>query len=971
MRLYWLSLISFGLLFNFHTVKADDTEIYVGSSSNVAPNVIFLFDTSGSMGWAPDGNKHPSAGNSRLEIVRKAALDTLDGVTGINIAVARFDRYSYGGYMSTPMKSIDADGVRANITSVMNGYTANGGTPMTESYHEAAAYLRGDDVKYGKYESCDYWGNNCQTEYYLPEIVDTSTGKYISPINNECQRNHIVVFTDGDASNDISSNSAIQSWFKTFPSSERPSALSTSCSGNGGCADELAYFLYHKDQSTAVDGNQLIQTHAVGGFITGTAQNRLDSMATFGGGVSANAQSYDELRTALTKIFDTISKTAGSFTAPALAVNAFNSLEHLDQLYYSVFKPAEGVGWSGNIKRYRLANDGTVRDMDDQLAIDSNTGFFAPNAASFWTLDEDNPDGDTVGKGGIARRLIKPDDRKIVTYLGSDKNLMDSGNRVAESNSAMTQSLFGVSTSSSNFTKLLQWARGKTYDSNGNATARRAMEDPLHSRPVLLNYGSSTDANGNKVLDSTIFIGTNAGYLHAFNTSLDDPREHFAFVPKELLPNINRYYENSGTKTYGLDGHISYFHNDVNKDSIVENSNGEYVHLYVGMRRGGRNYYALDVTDRDNPKYLWQITGGSGDFTQLGQTWSKMIPAKIKWQGKEKRVLFFGGGYDSNEDDNRSRQAHSMGNAIFMVDEASGQMLWKASSVSGSSLRLTSMTSGIVGDIVPVDDDGDGYVDILYAADLGGRIWRVDILPNSSGASTFAQGGVIADFNGGDVTNNVRFYTTPDVVYTEFGKILSVDPNDSTKTIAQIQGRYQISIGSGFRAHPLNEEAQDYFYVVNDFNISGAPTAYTTLVRTDLANYSSYSSASATQKRNGLYYKLPNDGEKVLTTSITVADTIYFTTYSPVDTSKRSGCEPDAGDARLYMIKPELDPEATERTIETTDLEQSGIAPSPVIVFPPQTGDEDDERKLILIGGEGINVTGSDRALYKTYWREL
>ena len=62
--------------------------------------------------------------------------------------------------------------------------------------------------------------------------------------------------------------------------------------------------------------------------------------------------------------------------------------------------------------------------------------------------------------------------------------------------------------------------------------------------------------------------------------------------------------------------------------------------VYVGMRRGGLNYYALEITPHKVehassgltsqtalgdvfPRFLWRIEGGAGDFPRLGQTWSR------------------------------------------------------------------------------------------------------------------------------------------------------------------------------------------------------------------------------------------------------------------------------------------------------------------------------------------------------------
>src|SRR5690606_17717043 len=83
MKLYWLTIIAFGLMSG--KLFADDTEIYLGTPDRVNPNVIFIFDTSGSMA--------DSAGSeSRLQLVKRAAIDTINDISGINIALMRYNR---------------------------------------------------------------------------------------------------------------------------------------------------------------------------------------------------------------------------------------------------------------------------------------------------------------------------------------------------------------------------------------------------------------------------------------------------------------------------------------------------------------------------------------------------------------------------------------------------------------------------------------------------------------------------------------------------------------------------------------------------------------------------------------------------------------------------------------------------------------------------------------------------------------
>src|SRR5690606_30874354 len=152
-------------------------------------------------------------------------------------------------------------------------------------------------------------------------------------------------------------------------------------------------------------------------------------------------------------------------------------------------------------------------------------------------------------------------------------------------------------------------------------------------------------------------------------------------------------------------------------------------------------------------------------------------------------------------------------------------------------------------------NDGDGTVDLVYGADVGGRIWRFDINKDNTGANSFATGGMLADFNNDTVAGNIRFYTQPDISYTEYGKIEIEDANNPGTFILQTLGRYQIVIGSGFRAGPLSTTVNDKIFVINDYDTEKAPVAgYNTLKITDLADYQSFATTTPAKRTNGFYY---------------------------------------------------------------------------------------------------------------------
>ncbi|WP_430461672.1 PilC/PilY family type IV pilus protein [Thalassolituus sp. LLYu03] len=1033
MKLYWLTLIAYGLV-SSKVVMADDTEIYRNTDNRINPNVIFLIDTSGSMAYEAADNSQPEAGElSRLDIVKKSATDAISQLSTnepINIAVMRFDDLyngSYeGGFVLEPFVTTNTDANKTILKNAINSLIApggtktsnmGGGTPMTESFMEAARYMLGMKADYGKYQDItykqigtkytssggvSYFGTDKKGRGSDPDSMELKSGTYYykSPITATCQKNHIVIFTDGAPSSDSSSDEDIRNLLTdnsiSLPKDTVNNSLSSDCkaSSSGSCAEELAYFLQNHDHfkdsdiTGTVDPNasevtQSVYVHTVGGFsgIDDFGKKLLNDVAKYGhpltpahlnaDGTSKHyyaASDEAQLTDALLKVFGGIANTAGNFAAPVVAVNAFNSLEHRDELYYSVFQPSESPGWSGNIKRYRMNSSGTILDVNDVAAIDPQTGFFKDDSKSFWTIGD--PDGAIVANGGIAKRM--PSDRKVYTLLSGLGNIISSSNKVDENNSSITKAMLddflptGTTLTTSGRTAALKWAHG--MDPSTGA-AHYELPDPLHGNPVLMTYGESTSSTSD-----VLFTGTNAGYIHAFNPDKDAPSELWAFVPKEMLPNIPVYQQGLSrlVKAYGIDGPLSVYHADSNSDRII--NSGETAYLAVGMRRGGSHYYLLDISDKNAPKLKAQISSGNTGFEELGQTWSRMIPATVTWNGKKTDVFFFGGGYDTDEDNASTRITHDKGNAIYMVRasaDGSGKpfdLLWKASGNSGNAFGpyLSSMKSSFAGDLSLVDNDGNGTVDLIYAADVGGRLWRFDIDKDNSSASTFATGGAIADFNDGTKSGDVRFYTQPDVVYTESGSFTFQDAANPSNTYTKSVGRYQITIGSGFRAGPLSTAVKDKIFVLNDFNINAAPTTYKAIGVSDLANYASYDSATADQQLNGFYYPLPYTGEKVLSTTLTVNDVIYIPTFRPSDSSIEIGCEPDTGQARLIIINMK-DP---KKVVITKELEQGGIVPKPILVFPPSdptTGEP--SKPVIAIGTEVTQVEGDFNALQQTYWR--
>ncbi len=87
------------------TSVADDTEIYLGGAAlreGIRPNVLFILDTSGSMSATVTGT-----GMDRLDNMKVAIKQILDGATNINVGLMRFS--DPGGPILFPVSYIDED----------------------------------------------------------------------------------------------------------------------------------------------------------------------------------------------------------------------------------------------------------------------------------------------------------------------------------------------------------------------------------------------------------------------------------------------------------------------------------------------------------------------------------------------------------------------------------------------------------------------------------------------------------------------------------------------------------------------------------------------------------------------------------------------------------------------------------------------------------------------------------------------
>jgi type IV pilus assembly protein PilY1 len=851
--------------------------------------------------------------------------------------------------------------VRQHIMSKVDELTANGMTPIVDTLYEAALYFGGRDVYYGRKRGessvsstvrkstrvshrASYIGDDsvrpsgcteddlsdydCRGEY-IP-----SGAQYISPVTDlQCQvNNHVVLLSDGEANNNHSAD-------------EIQTLLGTSCSGSSGekCGIDLVKNISDASDS-AVDAR--VVTHTIGFAANTTANNFLNQLALQGGGGFYQVDNSEDLVQAFQTILRNVKDVNATFVSPGVAVNQLNRLTHRDELYFALFKPSEGTQWPGNLKKYRISGD-KVLDKNGVDAVDSGSGFFSENSHSYWSPSQD---GNDVRAGGAASRLDLV--RKV--YFFDDKgSVLIPKNQISENNSDITDADLGLDTDSDpagTRELVLKWARGvdvRDDDGDGSVTdVRLQMGDPIHSQPVIVNYSAT---------DSAVFVATNHGFLHSIDAETGE--ENFAIMPKELMSNLNEFYRNTSSFShiYGIDGDMVYREYDDKK------------YIYIGMRRGGNNYYVVDVTSKTDPKIVFTVNGGEGDFTKLGQSWSRPTLTKVNIGGTVKDVMIIGGGYDDDQDAKVNRSEDSVGNAIFFIDANNGELLWSASS-SDADLTLSDMNYSIPARISVIDRDNDGLADHMYAADMGGQIFRLDIY-NGKSKSNLVKGGLLAQFGGNsegllaalgadDPKDNRRFFYAPDIA--------EVSTSD--------EHYFAVAIGSGFRAGPLNTTIEDSFFMIKDtgifekdeygnYSLPSSPFTYDSLY--DATSHLLTSDDEDEQSiqrslfasKDGWVINLTNNGEKVLASPLILDHQVFFTTYLPASSSE-SACAPPTGNSRAYLVNL-LNGNAVEDLndndeMDATDrfalLKQTGIAPDTKILI------ENIVKPVVCLGAECVSA---------------
>jgi len=937
-----IMLMVMALGMNTERLYADDTDLFM---VKVPPDVLITLDLSGSMNWTPPGSnlyvgsddgddsndylancgmdgpmyaksgpghtklcynlpqiggpiygdsacngpfyKTSGTGHttncSRLAIAKRAIFDILDdtdnGVINTQDETSLAVRFgymrfygcgndtgtSYHGGCNTLIKTFNT--AYNQINTAVQSEGASGGTALAHSLTEAKLYI--EDSKSGDTAAA------CRKKFVLliTDGEDTlscgGTGFVNQPGDYKRRRETVArakaladagynVFVVGFGGNMPHYLKNTLNWAAKFGGTDNPLA-----SNSGNLAGYNPSLVTSCQDSTELSHDLGEGTHYYA--------DSNDPGETPLSGYAFLAEDASQLGDALTAILKYIQERSYSFTAPTIPLVR---IVDKDVGYVSSFIPGDTPYWRGNLKAYTLNSDGT-------FPVDSDGNPL--NASLIW---------DAVEK----LKTTSASSRRIYTYVNNTMTEFTYSNLTNTDLGFPSDSLYDPERQ-----KIIDHIRGiDAYDINQNLnyTEERnwKLGDIFHSNAVIVgspnrNFedagfsGSGGFYDTNKNRTKMILVGANDGMLHAFNAGTGV--EEWAFIPPsvlktlQLMPSAHTYYVDASPK-------VSDIWIYSNTTDTTKSADEWRTILICGLRKGGKQYFALDITDTLNPVFLWEFprSNDAATLAKVGQSWSDPAIGKVKVeQGGElyeRWVAFIGGGLDPNE--NKTVKA-GIGRAFFVVDIKTGEIIWEYSSDPSVNYPTTDqrsfMTYSFPSAPTPVDTDGNGYVDRVYIGDLGGQMWAFNV-----------------SFNAANKTSNSLWsayrLTMPPASNAE------KHPVFYQPAVAFDDYRNPwVYYGTGDRENPLDTtNPPEFFYAVKDDGIG----VYPRRENQELQEISSVNTFTPDLTKKGWYLILEHGAqtvEKVLARPVVFDNIVYFTSYAYKGNA--TGCSIE-GDARLYMV---------------------------------------------------------------------
>mgnify|MGYP001213522369 CR=1 FL=1 len=554
---------------------------------------------------------------TRIQVSKAAVNDIITNMS----ANVRYGVYRFNGD-DGGLQVASLGTAPATIISNVNSIRGTGWTPLGESLADIA----------------DYFG-------------DPDSGA----IEYDCQRNFVVVVTDGFPTQDHATKAP---YFDTAEGLGSCSSIGAPNPDSDNCSeylDDVAKWMRNNDMRPDMDGTQYANTYTVGMNIDAPI---LDWTAQDGDGAYFVANNAAQLSASLQNVLRDILNRISSGAAVAV-VSTEGTAQ--DYLYRGKFFPGS---WEGFLEAFELP--------------------YETGELPAW-------------EAGALLSAAGANSRTIFTSVGGVRQDFTASN-VSNLYGAM-----GVANTTIG-TNVINWVRGNNVTGYRDRSGS-ILGDIVESAPITVgkpsslyrfnNYFPFRTANANR--DRVIYVGANDGMMHAFLA--ETGQELWAYIPNEHLTKLDDMAATNYCHMFSVNGTAR---------AMDVHIGGEWKTVLVcGMKQGGNRYFALDVTDPRNPEFLWE-----NNIAEVGESWSQVDIGRVKYL--DKFVAFVGSGPDASGD------AHFV---AFDMEDGSLIQADLLSSTPGETNMATACTA--------IDLNFDSYDDVMYMSDLAGNLWRYDLTGNS------------------------------------------------------------------------------------------------------------------------------------------------------------------------------------------------------------------------------------------------
>jgi type IV pilus assembly protein PilY1 len=694
-------------------------------------------------------------------------------------------------------------------------------------------------------------------DYFASGISDSKP----SPISETCQANFVVLATDG--------NPTARTDGSLYSAAERANTFNASTNTwTFGQAQQDVFSRIAALRSTRLDRGDLsnnsldgrtfdIKTYVIGmgdSVANPSSVAALNEMARRGRDETATAflgSSQTALSSAFESIVGDIQNKTG--TASSAAVNA-SAVNANSRVYLARFKSKD---WSGDLLAYPISLEGVVSgtpawQAGPKLALQvQDTGWSTGRHIVTYKPSAD------LGERGIPFRWPA-----VPVSPGSSELDVAQSNLIG-TNAAGTADAFGA--------ERLAFLRGDVSREQRNCSGCSApvfrnrpsgpLGDIVNSTPLFVGAPSFGYLNEFEAVPYNnfvglyrnrtpmLYVGANDGMLHGFNA--ETGAEVFSYVPSALFPTLSKLSGSSYNHGFYADGSPA--------SGDVFYGGAWHTLLVSGMRSGAKGVFALDIT---NPASFSEANAGSivrWEFQDpdLGHVYGQPLIVKTnngKWS------VIVAGGYNAGGSPATGRAM------LFVLDAETGALVKRIDTAVGTLASPNGLSAPTA-----IDVDGNDIVDIVYAGDLNGNLWKFDLSSAAPASWVIGNGGSVLFSTGGkpitsapDVTavpngrpgylvafGTGRYLANADNTSTSGQSIYAIWDNLTTGTVTQAQLQQQNIVetrtisGVRFRlsSHAVGTPA--------DTNITGADNLIST------AGY--YST------KRGWYLNLPTSGERVVT----------------------------------------------------------------------------------------------------------